>query len=107
MVCTNTILGTAAFNQLILNETLRNNEVVGKAHAKNGDISKCYLSVRCSNNNISPSRYNFMLGTVLLTRYGKVGCIYKYPIMVWTHQLSCCESSILLSVINSYLSVEF
>jgi hypothetical protein len=47
------------------------------------------------------------LGTVLLIRYGKVGCIHKYPMVIWTHQLSCCESSILLSVLNLYLSVEF
>jgi hypothetical protein len=47
------------------------------------------------------------LGTVLLIRYGKIGCIHKYPMVVWTHQLSCCESSILLSVFNSYISVEF
>jgi hypothetical protein len=34
----------------------------------------------------------------LLIRYGKVGCIHKYPMMVWTYQLLCCESSILRSV---------
>jgi hypothetical protein len=43
---------------------------------------------------------SFSLGTVLLIRYGKVGCIQQYPMMVWTHQLSWCESSILLSVIS-------
>jgi hypothetical protein len=41
-------------------------------------------------------------------RYGEVGCIHKYPMMIWTHQLSCCESSILLSVFKfTSLSVEF
>jgi hypothetical protein len=46
------------------------------------------------------------LVTVLLTRYGKVGWIQKYPMVVWTHHFSCCETSILLSVFNSYLFVE-
>jgi hypothetical protein len=43
------------------------------------------------------------LRTILLMRYGVVGCIHKYPMMVWTHQLSCCENSIILSVFNSCL----
>jgi hypothetical protein len=43
------------------------------------------------------------LTTFLSIRYAKVGCIHKYPMMVWTHQLSCCENSILLSVFNSHL----
>jgi hypothetical protein len=38
-----------------------------------------------------------------LIRYGKFGCIHKYPIMVWAHQLSCFENFILLSVFNSHL----
>jgi hypothetical protein len=43
------------------------------------------------------------LTTSLLIRYGKVGCIHKHPMMVWTHQLSCCEMPILLSVFSSHL----
>jgi hypothetical protein len=34
----------------------------------------------------------------------KVGCMNKYLMMVWTHQVSCFKSSILLSVFNSHLS---
>jgi hypothetical protein len=44
----------------------------------------------------------FPLQIFLLIRYrkvGKVGYMHKYPMMIWTHQLSCCESFILLSVL--------
>jgi hypothetical protein len=47
--------------------------------------------------------FHFPLTTFLLIRYGEVRCIHKYPMMVWTHQLLCCESSVLLSVFNSHL----
>jgi hypothetical protein len=51
---------------------------------------------------------NSPLTIFLLIRYGKVVCIHKYPMMVWIHQLSCCENSILLSVFEfTSLSVEF
>jgi hypothetical protein len=35
--------------------------------------------------------------------YGKVGCMHKYPMMVWTHQLTCREISIILSVFISFI----
>jgi hypothetical protein len=39
----------------------------------------------------------------LLIWFGKVGFVHKYPMMVWTHQLSCCECSIFISAYNSHL----
>jgi hypothetical protein len=42
---------------------------------------------------------------LFLFRYGKAGYIHKYPMMVWTHQLLCCETFILLSVFNVSLSI--
>jgi hypothetical protein len=47
------------------------------------------VKIRCIAQNGS-----FLLGTVLLIRYGKVGRIHKYLMMVWTHQISCCKTSI-------------
>jgi hypothetical protein len=49
------------------------------------------------------SKWEVPAANFLLIRYGEVGCIHKYPMIIWTNQLSCCESSILLSVLNLHL----
>jgi hypothetical protein len=45
----------------------------------------------------------FLAGQLPFDPKRKVGCIDKNPMFIWNHQLSCCESFILLSVFNSYL----
>jgi hypothetical protein len=58
-----------------------------------------WLVITWLENPLHRSKGRSPLTIFFLIRYEEVGCIHKYPMMVWTHHLSCCESSIFLFVI--------